>query len=148
MTDCGYTIDLNNQWRLSSSITNPDSSVYDGVYESYSNKGVNSSGAIMKIHISGYNTFRCYIRSYAESNYDYVMISQLDKSISNSTSYSSSDVKMHTRGSQNSGTSIGSYKLVEYTNIDGGDHTITVVYLKDSSQNSGDDRGYLLIESL
>jgi hypothetical protein len=37
--------------------------------------------------------------------------------------------------------------LVEYTNIDGGTHDINITYRKDSSVNSGDDRGYLLIES-
>jgi hypothetical protein len=73
------------------------------------------------------------------------MISQLDKSITGSTSYSSSYVKAHTRSNQQSGTAISNYKLVEYTNIDGGQHTITVVYRKDGSGNSGSDRGYLLI---
>ena len=139
-----YTVNLNNQWRLSSNISNPDSSLYDGVYESYSNYNVHSGTATMTINITGYTSFSVYIRSYAESNYDYVMISQLDKSITGSTSYSSSDVKAHTRGSQQSGTAISNYKLVEYTNIDGGEHTITIVYRKDSSANSGDDRGYVL----
>jgi hypothetical protein len=141
----GYTVNLNNQWRLSSNISNPNSSLYDGVYESYSNYNVNSGTATMTINITGYTSFSVYIRSYAESNYDYVMISQLDKTITGSTSYSSSDVKAHTRGSQQSGTAISNYKLVEYTNIDGGNHTITIVYRKDSSSHSGDDRGYVLI---
>jgi hypothetical protein len=141
----GYTVNLNNQWRLSSNISNPNSSLYDGVYESYSNYNVNNGTATMTINITGYTSFSVYIRSYAESNYDYVMISQLDKTITGSTSYSSSDVKAHTRGSQQSGTAISNYKLVEYTNIDGGNHTITIVYRKDSSSHSGDDRGYVLI---
>jgi hypothetical protein len=141
-----YTVNLNNQWRLSSNISNPNSSLYDGVYESYSNYNVNNGTATMTIKIKGYTSFSVYIRSYAESNYDYVMISQLDKTITGSTSYSSSDVKAHTRGSQQSGTAISNYKLVEYTNIDGGEHTITIVYRKDGSANSGDDRGYVMIK--
>ena len=141
-----YTIDLNNQWQLSSEVANPDSSLYDGVYESFSNKGKNSTAAIMYIDIDGYTDFKLYIRSYAEGNYDYVMVSQLDQTINNDTSYSNSTlVKAHTRGSQNSGTSLDSYKLVEFSGIDGGSHRITIVYRKDSSQNSGADRGYILI---
>jgi hypothetical protein len=79
----------------------------------------------MYITINGYKNFKLYIRSYAESSYDYVMVSQLDKTLTYSSSYSDTSlVKSHTRGSQNSGTSIGNYKLVEFTNIDKGEHTI------------------------
>jgi hypothetical protein len=141
-----YEIDLNSNWQLSTTITNPDSSLYDGVYQSHSNKGVPNSAAVMYIDITGYENFKLYIRSYAESNYDYVMVSQLDQTITSGTSYSNTTlVKAHTRGSQSSGTTISNYKLVEFTGIDGGDHRITVLYRKDSSSNSGDDRGYVLI---
>ena len=141
-----YTIDLNDEWRLSSSITNPNASAYDGVYESFSNEGVDSSQAVMYLDIDGYDTFKLYIRSYAESNYDYVMVSQPDKSINGDTSYSDTSlIKAHTRGSQNSGTSISSYQLVEYTGLKSGKHRITILYRKDYSAASGDDRGYVLI---
>jgi hypothetical protein len=140
-----YTINLNNQWQ-SSSIANPDSSLYDGVYESFSNKGVNNTAATMYIDIDGYTDFDLYIRSYAESNYDYVMVSQLDQTIDNNTKYSSTTlVKAHTRGKQKSGTAISNYTKVSFTGIDGGQHRITIVYRKDSSSHSGDDRGYVLI---
>jgi hypothetical protein len=141
-----YTVDMNSQWQLSTTIANPDNSLYDGVYESFSNKGVDNSAAVMYIDIVGYTNFKVYIRSNAESSYDYVMISQLDKSITKDSSYSDSTlVKAHTRGNQNSGTSIGSYTLVEYNNIESGNHRITIVYRKDGSQASGTDRGYVLI---
>lgn len=139
-----YSISLGG-WRLSTSISNPDSTLYDGVYESTSNYNVNSSTATMTITIEGLNTFTMYIRSYAESNYDYVMVGQLDKAITGSTSYSSSDVKAHTRGNQQSGTTLSNYTKVEFTGIGGGRHTITVVYRKDGSAHSGSDRGYVLI---
>ena len=144
--DVSYTVDLNNNWQLSTEITNPDSNVYEGVYESFSNQGKDNTAAIMYVDIVGYETFQLYIRSYAESSYDYVMVSQLDKTINNSSSYSDTTlVKAHTRASQNSGTTIGSYKLVEFTGIDGGEHRITIVYRKDSSSSNGTDRGYILI---
>ena len=144
--DTNYIVDLNNNWQLSTEITNPDSTVYEGVYESFSNKGKDSTAAIMYVDIVGYETFQLYIRSYAESSYDYVMVSQLDQTINNSSSYSDTTlVKAHTRAIQNSGTTIDKYKLVEFTGIDGGEHRITIVYRKDGSSSSGTDRGYVLI---
>ena len=143
-----YTVVLNDQWRKSSTISNPDSTKYDGVYESYSNYSVNNGVAIMYIDITGYTNFKLYIRSYAESNYDYVMVSQLDKTITGSSSYSDTTlIKAHTRGNQQSGQTIGSYTLVEFDNIDGGSHRITVLYRKDGSSHYNNDRGYLLISS-
>lgn len=100
----------------------------------------------MYVDIVGYTIFQMYIRSYAESNYDYVMVSQLDQTINNSSSYTDTTlVKAHTRGTQKSGTTISDYTLVEFTGLDGGEHRITVVYRKDSSGNSGTDKGYILI---
>jgi hypothetical protein len=145
--DASYTVDLNDgQWELTTAVANPDSTIYDGVYQSIKSKGVNNGYDTMYIDIVGCETFKLYIRSYAESNYDYVMVSQLDKTIIGSTSYSNTTlVKAHTRGNQKSGTAIVDYTLVEFTGIDGCEHRITVVYRKDSSSNSGDDRGYVLI---
>lgn len=144
--DQSYTIVLNDNWELSTTVENPDSSIYDGVYQSYSNKGVSSSAAIMYIDIDGYTDFDLYIRSYAESSFDYVMVSQLDQTINNNTSYSNTTlVKAHTSGNQKSGTSIDNYTKVSFTGIDGGQHRITIIYKKDVSVSSGDDRGYVLI---
>ena len=134
-----------SQWVLNTAL-NPDVSVYDGVYQSDKNKGVSNSYDSLYIDIVGYETFQLYIRSNAEGNYDYVMVSQLDKDITKDTSYSNSDlVKGYTRGNQQSGTTIDKYTLIEYTNIDGNEHRIQVIYRKDSSDNKGDDRGYVLI---
>ena len=141
----GYEIDLNNQWELSTAVSNPDSALYDGVYQSFSNKGNNSSEARCYIDFDGYETFKVYIRSYAESAYDYVVISNLDADLPSNPSSSSSGVKAHTSGNQKGGTSISDYTLVEYTGIDGGEHRITIVYRKDSSGDNNDDRGYFLI---
>ena len=133
--ECSYTISLNNAWRQSTSVSNPDSSLYDGVYESYSNYNVDSGVATMYIDIEGYTEFSIYVRSNAESNYDYVIVSELD----------STTQKASTKGNQNSGTAISNYTKVTYSGIDGGKHRITVTYQKDSSQHSGTDRGYLII---
>ena len=142
-----YTIDLNNQWR-SSSVANPDNTLYDGVYESYSNYNVNSSNAYMYIKVYGYETFTIYIRSYAESSYDYVMASALDVDITGSSSNTdTSIVAGHTRSKQNSSTAISGYQKITYTLPNKTtEYTIKLVYRKDGSGNSGTDRGYLLIE--
>jgi hypothetical protein len=142
-TDQNYTLDLNNQWQASS-VTNPDATTYDGVYESFSNKGIDNTAAIMYIDIFGYETFKFYVRSYAESSYDYVVVSNLDATLTNSTT-SGTNVKMTTSGKQTSGTAISNYQLVEFTGIDGGEHRISVMYRKDSSSASGTDQGYVLI---
>ena len=105
----------------------------------FSNYNVNGGLATMYIDIDGYETFNLYIRSYAESNYDYVMVGALDTTPTTSSNYA------NTKGVQNSGTAIGNYKLVTFSNIDGGAHRITIVYRKDASSHSGTDRGYVLI---
>jgi hypothetical protein len=120
--DASYEVVLNDQWRLSETQSNPDSTLYDGVYESFSNKGVNNSTAIMYIDLIGYTEFDIYIRSYAESNYDYVIISESN----------SSTEKASTKGKQNSGQDISSYTKVHYDNLTGNDR-ITITYRKDSS---------------
>ena len=141
-----YTVNLYGQWEATTAVPNPDSTLYDGVYRSSSNYNVDSGVATMYITIKDCSSFKMYIRSYAESNYDYVMVSQLDKTITGSTSYSDTSlVKAHTRGNQQFGTALSNYTLVEFTGITSGEHTITVVYRKDGSVNNNDDRGYVLI---
>ena len=145
-TTGAYVVDLNDNWRLSTNVKNPDTAKYEGVYESFSNYNVNNGTAVMTITLNNLDEFTLYIRSYAESGYDYIMVSQLDVEINGNTSYLySAAVKAHTRTVQNSGTDFYSYTPVSYENIGGGEHTITIVYRKDSSGNYYDDRGYILI---
>jgi hypothetical protein len=140
-----YTVNLGG-WEKTTAVPNPDSTLYDGVYRSSSNYNVSSGVATMTITLTNLSSFTMYIRSYAESSYDYVMVSQLDQTIDNNTSYSNSTlIKAHTRGNQKSGTSISNYTKVSFTGIDKGQHRITIVYRKDISGNSNDDRGYVLI---
>lgn len=87
-----YTVSLNSQWFLDDGSgkdpngkaygttysANPDASTYDGTYMSYSNFNVNSGESKMRIDFVGYSEFVVYIRSYAESNYDYTLAGKLD----------------------------------------------------------------------
>lgn len=141
--NAGWTVSLNNEWRLSSTIPNPDDTLYDGVYESYLHKGVGNSADIMYIDIEDFDYFSFYIRSCSENGFDYILVSNLDETIDVNTQEGSSSVK--TKGVVNCNTDLNAYQLVEFNNIGGGKHRITVMYRKDNSVDNQDDRGYVLI---
>jgi hypothetical protein len=92
----------------------------------------------MYIDIVGYTEFKFYIRSNGESNHDYVRVGNLDQDPATST-------YVTTKNKPNSGTAINNYTLVTFSNIDKGSHRIIIDYIKDSSSDSGTDRGYVLI---
>ena len=97
-------------WVTADSTYNVDG--YD-VYMS-NNKGKNSSQAVMKLECIGYTDLTLYIRSYAESSYDYTIASKANVSTYPKDSYSSG-VKAHTSGNQKSGTTLSDYTEVKYT---------------------------------
>ena len=129
----------NYGWVTADSIYNVKG--YD-VYMS-NNKGVDNSQAVMKLECVGYTDLTLYIRSYAESSFDYTIASIANAS-TYPTEYDSSDTKAHTRGNQKPGTTISDYTEVKYTGLSGND-IIYIVFIKDSGDASGDDRGYVLI---
>lgn len=133
-----YIVNLNDQWRLSEETPNPDPEQFDGVYESFSNWNVDGGTADMRIEIENYSDFTIYIRSDAESSYDYVDVYELDKKYTG-------NVYATTQNKQNSGTDIGAYQKVTFNNIPTGKHTIYIRYKKDGSTHKGTDRGYVLI---
>lgn len=133
-----YIVNLNDQWRLSEEIPNPDPEQFDGVYESFSNWNVNDGIADMSIEIENYTDFTIYIRSNAESIYDCLDVYELDKEYTG-------NVYATTNNKQNQGTDIGAYQKVTFSNIPTGKHTIYIRYRKDGGVNSGTDRGYVLI---
>lgn len=149
-----YTINLdaggNNgtygyAWTTSS--VNPNSSLYYS-YQSDS-RNQNSTIATMSITIVGYTEFTIYIRSYAESRYDYVTVRG---NMLTNWNYNSAynGAKASTRDNQQSGTAIGNYTTVTFTTSDGltadtTPHTFYIQYGKDYSTADGDDRGYVLI---
>lgn len=140
-----YTVNLNGQWRKSS-VANPNSSLYDGVYESYYHTGEDWTIDKMYINIEGYNEFSIYVRGYGESNWDYVLVANLDEDITSEvTDYDDPIVYAHTRGLSNGGTAISNYTKVTFDNIGGGSHRICVAYRKDGSTSTSTDRGFLLI---
>ena len=105
----------------------------DGYYES-KNKGVQSSYAICKINIINPNKDHKVIIdciSYGESNYDYGILSNVGSTLTSSSSADSSGVKKSFYGLSSS-----AIQSVNYGAVEG---TIYVKYIKDGSQNSGND---------
>ena len=68
------------------------------MYESSSNYNVGNGYAKMYARIVGYETFSIYIRSYAESNCDYVVAMNVDTDVTSLPSASTSGVKASTSG--------------------------------------------------
>ena len=114
-------------------------------YDAYmsDSKGKGSSQAVMKLTCIGYSELTLYIRSNAESSYDYTIASKAN--VSNyPTSSDSADTLSHTKNKQNSGTALSNYTAVNYTGLTG-DDIIYIVFIKDGSGDNGDDRGFVLI---
>ena len=129
-----FQVNLNSQWQTSTSYGNiSDIENYD-FYESFSNYHVDASTAKMFITINGYTSFTFKVRNYSESDWDYVMVNNLDNTTSEGGYYSN-------KGKSSSET----WYDVTFNNIDGGEHIITVIYRKDPSSSYNDDRGYVAI---
>ena len=110
------------------------------------NQGIANSRAILKITFSqDIENFTLYIRSNAEGDFDYILATVVNpETAPNLIEYNSADTKAHTRGNQQSGTSLTAYTKVEYTNLLANDF-IYIIYLKDDDTDEGDDTGYLLL---
>lgn len=108
----------------------------NGYYES-NNKGVNSSAALCKVTFNTFGIYHLYIDciNYAESNYDYGLLSNLDTTLSTSTTAdSSSKIFYDFKGKQSA-----SVVTVDYGEIAAGEHFIYIKFLKDSSQHNNND---------
>ena len=105
------------------------------------NQGKHSTQAVSKITVNNACNLTIYIRSYAESSFDYTIASEV-----NATSYPTSGGNgvASTLGKQNSGTKLSNYIRVEYLGLVPGDF-IYIVFRKDASANVNADTGYVLI---
>ena len=136
----------NGDWVLQSPNTNPDSTTYEGVYQSDRYHGSPpSSGCVVKMYIDviGYTTFTVYIRSYAENGWSYTIALNPDVDPSTYNDAISAS-KADTSSSATGTTSISGYTRVDYS-IDGGSHRICIAFIHKDSYTQNDDRGYVLI---
>ncbi len=144
-----FTVDLNSQWKNSTSYgsLSSDTANYD-FYESFGNYNVSNGKATMFITIGGYASFRFKVRNYSENSYDYVVVNNLDDTTVpswqpnvGSGTASSGKVYYTNRGKSSNTT----WYDVTFNGLDGGEHIITVTYGKDGIVNSNADRGYVAI---
>ena len=128
-------------WRLPTYTITNRSSTYgfylnnNNYYES-NNKGKSSSYAVCRVTINAPNEAKMYIDciNYAESTYDFGLLSKLNTSLALSNSAdSSSKVQKSFSGSQSASIQTVSYTIPKGTNF------IDIKYRKDSSVNSNND---------
>lgn len=106
-------------------------------YRSSSNYHVANSDARMSFTIKGYDQFSFWVRSSSESCCDYLMASHLDQY---SPTYDNCQYTTKSKDDANTWKEVKYYGLNKATT-----YTIYVVYHKDSSYDSGDDRAYILL---
>ena len=139
-----YSIDLwDGDWIVDTGNSGPNGEV---VYKSDYNYNQNSDEdeedyAGMTITVNGYNTFTIYVRTNGENNYDYLVVSQLNKIPSYSNS--STNNKWYGKGKASAST----WSEITFTNIPSGTHEIRLYYFKDDSGHDGEDRGFVYIPS-
>lgn len=130
----GMTVNLNNGQWVDSGTTIDGHTVYKSDAGSYH---VNSGKSTCTVTVQGYSTVTVYLRSYAESPFDYAEVGPLDGKVARD---STSNV-LSTKGRQNNTT----YRSYTFAISDAGTHTFQVLYSKDSSGDSNDDRGYFYV---
>lgn len=106
-----------------------------GYYES-NNQGHSSSCALARVsfHLPVSGTITFSVINYAESTYDFGLLSELDEELSTHASADSSNVYWSGKNSNSS-----SVQTVTYSNVAAGDHTIDVKYFKDNYTDNNND---------
>lgn len=126
------SVNLNDgQWIDSGTTADNGNIIYKSDAGSYHTNNGKSTAVLT---VNGYTSVKLYIRSYAESTYDYTEAFAID------TTATREKGLFTTKGKQ----SATSYVECIY-NLDGGTHTIEIMYSKDSSGDNNDDRGYFYI---
>ena len=126
------TVDLNSQW-----VSDTEDSNYT-YFKSNSNVGVEDSYSQCKVTWSGLTSITFKYMSSSEIGYDYLCVGNLDgEKFTAQPSDGSSNVYLSTKGKES-----GTY--YEFTiECDEGEHHIWFCYIKDSSGNNGEDRGFI-----
>lgn len=121
----GVTLDLKNDQWVDTGTTVDGHTVYKSDVGSWH---ISNGSSICTLKIVGITSFTIYFRSSSESGYDWAYVGNLD-----------TDVSRISYKSRLSGET--SYSAVTFE-CSSGEHMVQVMYAKDSSVNSYDDRGY------
>ena len=106
-------------------------------------EGQASTVASMRIKFWGYESFVFYLNSYAERGYDYAWAVQLDED--KLTSYSSSHAILSTSGYNYSPNMLNSFRYINISTPDKGEHFVWVQYRKDSGGDQNIDCASVLL---
>lgn len=128
------TVDLNNGQWVDSGTTVDGHTVYKSDAGSYH---VSNGKSTCTVTVRGYSTVTVYLRSYGESSYDYAEVGPLDGTVTRGGASNVLSTKNKPIGP--------TYHYYRFTINDVGTHTFQVLYSKDSSGNSYDDRGYFYV---
>ena len=106
-----------------------------GYYES-NNQGHSSSCALARVslHLPVSGTVTFSVINYAESGYDFGLLSDLDEELSTNASADSSNV--YWSGKSNNSASV---QTITYNDVQAGDHTVDVKFFKDSYTDDNND---------
>lgn len=106
----------------------------DGYYTSSNKANSSFSLGILRFSVNIPTTLKLSCISYGENNYDYGILSELDKTLNANTSADTTNVKKNFKGLSSS-----SPREITYENVTMGEHFIYLKYIKDSSGSSGTD---------
>lgn len=121
----GVTLDLKDGQWVDTGTTVAGHTVYKSDAGSWH---ISNGSSICTLKIAGITSFTIYFRSSSESGYDWAYVGNLD-----------TDVSRYSYKSRLSGEN--NYTAVTFE-CSSGEHMVQVMYAKDSSVNSYDDRGY------
>ena len=113
----------------------------DNYYES-NNKGINSSYAMAKLNFTTDGSYKLYLDciNYAETNYDFGILGNLDKNLTTTSDEDSAYAKSF------KGLSQSETQTYTYISVEPGNRFIEVKYRKDYSSSSGNDSFQFKIE--
>ena len=123
-------------------VTKADGATYgfemnsNGYYES-TNKGVINSAAVCKLTFDTFGKYHLYLDciNYAESSYDYGILSKLDTALGTTYSDDGTSKTFYSFKSKQSANVV----TVDYGEIAAGEHFIYIKFKKDSSQDKNND---------
>jgi hypothetical protein len=125
------SIDLNNGQWVDTGTTIDGNKVYKSDSGSYN---INNGESTCTITVSNCSYVAVYLRSYGESSYDYAEVGPLDGTVLRASSSNVLSTK-----DKSSDTVYSSYI---FNTSDTNTHTFQILYSKDSSGDTADDRGY------
>lgn len=122
-------------------IRTASTNVNTNAYRVFRNRNSNLANTSSKLRIYFKNILnpKFYVNNYAESTYDYIQVSALDKTISQGVSTTLSGKQYPNY--------VSNFTTVEFNVTDGEEHFVEVAFRKDNGVNSNYDAGFINIKN-